>query len=171
METTLEQIASTVEQRFELTRSVFRDQISLIVPPEKVVGVARTLRDEFGFTFLSDESAIDYWPEEEPRFHIAYMLRTMRAPYLLITLRAPLSGAESHIETMVNVYPNANWFEREIWDLFGIYFDGHPDMRRILMPYDWEGHPLRKDYPLGYETIEFNFNVTEVESRKPRPKD
>ena len=99
------------------------------------------------------------------------MLRTMQAPYRLISLRVPLEGVNPHLQTVETVFPNANWFERELWDMFGIYFDGHSDMRRIIMPYDWEGHPLRKDYPLGYEEVQFTFNFDEVMTRKPRPKE
>jgi len=90
---------------------------------------------------------------------------------LLITLRVPLNGNSPHIETLEKVYPNANWHERELWDMFGIVFDGHSDMRRILMPHDWEGHPLRKDYPLGYEEVQFTFNVEDIKMRKPHPKE
>jgi NADH-quinone oxidoreductase subunit C len=167
----LVQAATALVERLGVTQSVFRDQLSLIVAPDKIIAAAKVLRDEFGFQFLADESAVDYWPQEEPRFHVIYVLRTMQLPYLLLTLRVPLNGSRPHLETLEKVFPNANWFEREIWDLFGIYFDGHSDMRRILMPYDWEGHPLRKDYPLGYEEIEFTFNIDTVEARKPHPKD
>ena len=97
---------------------------------------------------LSDETAVDYWPQEEPRFHVVYQLRDVNRN-LLVTLRVPLNGNAPHLETLEKVFPNANWFERELWDMFGITFDGHSDLRRILMPYDWEGHPLRKDYPAG----------------------
>ncbi len=70
-----------------------------------------------------------------------------------LRLRAALDGNAPHLRTLESVYPNANWYEREVWDMFGIRFDGHSDLRRIIMPVDWEGHPLRKDYPLGYEEV------------------
>jgi NADH-quinone oxidoreductase subunit C len=167
----LEQAVAAIEERFEVKREIFRDQVSLLIGPEKVLEAARTLRDEFAFRMLSDESAVDYWPQEEPRFHVVCQLRTMQAPFLLITLRVPLNGHAPHMETLEKIFPNANWFERELWDMFGIYFDGHSDMRRILMPYDWEGHPLRKDYPLGYEEVQFTFNFDEINNRKSRPKE
>ena len=170
MEEKLNQTAAALVERFAVERSEFRDQVTLMVPAEKITEVLKTLRDEFGFVFLADQTAVDYWPQEEPRFHVLYQLRTMSAPFLLISMRVPLNGNQPHIETIEKIFPNANWFEREIWDLFGIYFDGHSDMRRIIMPYDWEGHPLRKDYPLGYEEVQFSFNIDEVEARKPRPK-
>ncbi len=170
MDATLEQVASAVEERFGAKREVFRDQMILTVPADKIIEAARALRDEFEFVFLSDETAVDYWPQEEPRFHLVYQVRSIKKP-LIIMLRVTLNGHSPHIETMEKVFPNANWFEREIWDMFGIYFDGHTDLRRILMPYDWEGHPLRRDYPLGYEEVEFWFNLDEVERRKPRPKE
>jgi NADH-quinone oxidoreductase subunit C len=82
----------------------------------------------------------------------------------------PLNGDYPSLPTIVDLYPNANWFEREIWDMFGIRFDDHPDLRRILMPYDWEGYPLRKDYPLGYEEPQFTFNYDEIYRHKHHPK-
>jgi NADH-quinone oxidoreductase subunit C len=83
----------------------------------------------------------------------------------------PLEGNDPEMPSLIEVYPNANWFERELWDMFGLRFTGHPDLRRILMPFDWEGHPLRKDYPLGYEEVQFTFNYEDIEVRKPRPKE
>lgn len=167
----LEQAASAVEERFGTSRQVFRDQVSLLISPDKIIEAAQVLRDEFAFSMLSDESAVDYWPQENPRFHVVYQLRTMQEPFILISLRVPLHGKEPHLPTMEGVFPNANWFEREIWDMFGIRFDGHSDLRRILMPYDWEGHPLRKDFPLGYEEVQFTFNFDEIQSRKSHPKE
>jgi NADH-quinone oxidoreductase subunit C len=75
------------------------------------------------------------------------------------------------IPSVVNIYPNAGWHEREVFDMFGVRFSGHPDLRRLIMPHDWEGHPLRKDYPLGYEEVQFSFNFDEIEGRKPYAKD
>ncbi|MPN29763.1 NAD(P)H-quinone oxidoreductase subunit J, chloroplastic [bioreactor metagenome] len=85
-----------------------------------------------------------------------------------LNLRAPVNAEPAEIETVETVYPSANWREREIWDLFGIHFTGHSDLRRIMMPPNWEGHPLRKDYPLGYEEVQFTFNIDEIQAIKPR---
>ena len=170
MDQTLEGIAKTVQERFSLEQKVFRDQVSLIVPPERIIEVATAMKQSFGFHFLSDQSAVDYWPQETPRFHVIYQLRDLDRK-LTITLRVPLDGNAPHLETLEKVFPNANWFERELWDMFGIRIDGHSDMRRILMPHDWEGHPLRKDYPLGYEEVQFTFNAGDVQMRKPHPKE
>jgi NADH-quinone oxidoreductase subunit C len=162
--------AAAIEQRFGATREVFRDQTILHISAEQIVEVVRMMRDEFGFNMLSDETAVDYWPQQEPRFHLIYQLRKIPTDQIL-TLRMPLNGNNPHVPTIEKIFPNANWFERELWDMFGIFFDGHSDMRRILMPYDWEGHPLRKDYPLGYEEVQYTFNIDEIEARKPRPKE
>ena len=170
MEPVLQEIANAIQSRFGIEQQVFRDQVSLIVPPEKIIEVGRVLRDEFGFNFLSDETAVDYGPQQEPRFHVLYMLRDIQRN-LLLSLRVRVSGASPHVETMETVFANANWFEREIWDMFGIVFDEHSDLRRIIMPYDWEGHPLRKDFPLGYEEVQFTFNQREIMMRKPHPKE
>ena len=80
-------------------------------------------------------------------------------------------GDDAELPTATGVHLNANWHEREVFDMFGIKFVGHPDLRRILMPADWGGHPLRKDYPLGYEEVEFTFNFDEIEKKKPYAKE
>jgi len=118
---------------------------------------------------LIDVTAVDYWPQQTPRFHLVYQLISMR-PYALLRLRAPLDGNSPQVKSITGVYPNANWYEREVWDLFGIKFEGHPDPRRLLMPADWVGHPLRKDYPLGYEEVQFSFNYDEIQRKKPAGK-
>ncbi len=175
MNNPLNEIAAALQTRFTAARQDFRDQAILLVSPENILPAAQALRDEFGFALLSAQTAVDYGVEAEPRFHVVYMLRDITRN-LLITLRVPVSGNgpdanNPSVPSLVPLYPNANWFEREIWDMFGITFSGHPDLRRILMPYDWEGHPLRKDYPLGYEEVQFTFNQDEIMLRKPRPKD
>jgi NADH-quinone oxidoreductase subunit C len=89
---------------------------------------------------------------------------------VVLRVRVPLNGSGPSLRTCEGLWPSANWYEREIFDMFGIRFDGHSDMRRIIMPFEWEGHPLRKDYPLGYEEVEFTFNFEEINLRKPHPK-
>ena len=115
-------------------------------------------------------TAVDYWPQETPRFHVIYQLTSV-SKNLSLTFRVPLAGINPSLPTVSHVYRNANWRERELWDMFGIKFEGHPDLRRILMPADWEGHPLRKDYPLGYEEPQFTFNFDEIGLRKPYAKE
>jgi NADH-quinone oxidoreductase subunit C len=90
---------------------------------------------------------------------------------LVIQVRVPLDGTAPKIPTVSGVFETANWRERELYDMFGIQVEGHPDMRRILMPEDWEGHPLRRDYPLGYEEPQFSFNYKEIDLRKPYVKE
>jgi len=159
-----------MQARFGAESIEFRGDVSLMVASDQIVEVCRALRDEFGFNVLSAETAVDYWPEQEPRFHMIYQLYSL--PHnLRIGLRVPLNGNSPSLPTIETVYPNANWHEREIWDMFGIQFEGHSDLRRILMPYDWEGHPLRKDYPLGYEEVQFTFNYDEIDKRKPYAKE
>ena len=143
---------------------------SLLIPAEQIQATCLALRDEFDFELLVEETAVDYWPDQAPRFHVVYRFRSLKHN-LILGLRVPLNGNAPSMPTIEGVYPNANWFERELWDLFGIRFEGHSDLRRILMPQDWEGHPLRKDYPLGYEEVQFSFNFDEIDVRKPYAKE
>jgi NADH-quinone oxidoreductase subunit C len=148
----------------------FRGDVTLVVSAENIVAACQRLRDEYGFDFLEEETAIDYWPEGEPRFQVVYQVYSMQN-FLRLGLRVPVSALSPKVPTLEGVYPNANWFEREIWDMFGIHFEGHSDLRRIMMPYDWQGHPLRKDYPLGYEEVQYTFNVKEIDRDKPYAKE
>jgi NADH-quinone oxidoreductase subunit C len=157
-------------ERFGAPVNEFRGEVTLTVPPGQIVETCRILRDEFGFDMLVAETAVDYWPRQEPRFHVVYQVRSIRHN-LILGLRVPVPGTSPSVPTIEGVFPNANWFERELWDMFGIHFEGHSDLRRILMPHDWEGHPLRKDYPLGYEEVQFTFNSKEVDRIKPRPQE
>lgn len=164
----LQAAADTLAQRFGAQPQVAHGELTLITPPGSIVAAARALRDEFNFDMLVDITAADYWPAEQPRFHVIYQFVSTSARELL-RLRVPLDGSFPEIESVDGVYRGANWYEREVFDLFGVRFTGSLDMRRIIMPYDWQGHPLRKDYPLGYEEVQFTFNFDEIERRKQRP--
>jgi len=171
--TIVRSLAETVQQmveQFHARVEEFRGDPTLEVRADQIVPVCQALRDAEGFEMLVDETAVDYWPTETPRFYVIYQLRSISRNQLL-SLRVPLDGNEPVMPTMTGVYPNANWYERELWDMFGIHFAGHPDLRRILMPHDWVGHPLRKDYPLGYEEPQFTFNYEQIQARKLNPKD
>ncbi len=155
-----------IQDRFGLVESdLLHYPPALVASAGQIVEISRTLRDEFGFNFLCELTAVDYWPEEKPRFHVLYGYYS-HAENVRLALRVPLDGDEPIMPSLTGVYQGANWPERELWDMFGIRFEGHPDLRRILMPHDWEGHPLRKDYPLGYEEPQFTFNYDEIDKRK-----
>lgn len=156
-----------IQERFSASLSEFRDEATLLIDADKVTAAAGVLRDEFDFDLLSAETAVDYYPQTHPRFHVVYIFYSTKNKVYL-TFRAPVEGDDPKIDTLERVYPNANWREREIWDLFGIHFNGHSDLRRILMPPKWVGHPLRKDYPLGYEEVQFSFNFDEIDVSKPK---
>jgi NADH-quinone oxidoreductase subunit C len=104
---------------------------------------------ELRFNFLSDLTCVDWYPRE-PRFEVVYHLLSIPRRER-VRLKVRLSGGDAVVESLTSVWPAANFFEREVFDLFGVHFLGHPDLRRLMMPDDWEGHPLRKDYPVeGY---------------------
>jgi NADH-quinone oxidoreductase subunit C len=125
----------------------FRGERTLVVPRERR-RVCDYLRGQPGleFDFLSDVSALDRFPLE-PRFELNYQLLSLSTRQSL-RLRVRLQGSDPLVDTVTTVWPAAEWHEREAFDLFGVRFAGHPDLRRILLPENWEGHPLRKDYPV-----------------------
>jgi NADH-quinone oxidoreductase subunit C len=164
--TNVPSIVQNLKDRFGASTYEFRGETSLILNVEQIVPACQTLRDEFNFELLTEQTAVDYWPELTPRFHVVYRLRSLKQN-LILGFRVPLDGNFPVMPTLTGVYANANWFERELWDMFGIRFEGHPDLRRVVMPEDWEGHPLRKDYPLGYEEVQYTFNFDEIDIRKP----
>ena len=123
-------------------------QPTIYVSRDELPPVARTLREnpDLRFDFLAELTAIDLWPRD-PRFEVVYVLVSLeRRARLRLKVRLP--GDDAHVGTVSGIWPAANWLEREVGDLFGVVFDGHPDPRRLLMPEDWEGYPLRKDYPV-----------------------
>ena len=170
MDNKLEKIVQALQKDFDVTFEEFREEAHVFVQPEQIVEVITSLRGTHEFELLSALTAVDYWPQQEPRFHVIYQLTSL-AKNLSIQLRVPVAATRPVVPTVTGVFASANWREREVWDMFGIHFDGHPDPRRILMPADWEGHPLRKDYPLGYEEPQFTFNFEEINLRKPYAKE
>ena len=129
----------------------FRDELTIYIRPDRLIRVCEFLRDDPSLTFkyLSDITAVDLYPNE-PRFEVVYHLLSLENAERL-RLKVRTGGENPRVDSLVPVYPSANAFEREVFDLFGIQFTGHPYLRRILLPEDWEGHPLRKDYPTeGY---------------------
>lgn len=123
-----------------------RNELTLEIAPAKIVSVCGFLKFDQKFIRLSTVTAVDRYPSE-PRFEVVYHLHSIERNDRL-RLKARLPGSEPAIDSVISVWRGANWYEREVFDLFGITFTGHPDLTRIMMPDDWEGHPLRKDYPI-----------------------
>ena len=170
MNKNLEPVVKTIQDKFGAGCEEFRDEVHLFVKPEQIVEALTLLRDEPGFELLSAYTAVDYYPSETPRFHLIYQLTSL-VKNLSVQVRVAVNGSSPKVPTVTGVYASANWREREIFDMFGIEFEGHPDPRRILMPEDHVGHPLRKDFPLGYEEPQFTFNFDEIDLRKPYVKE
>lgn len=140
----LANVVKNLEERFAGTTHEYAGEVTVTIQPEFLLSAVQSLRDEFHFNMLVDSTAVDYWPQQEPRFHLVYHVYSM-LDNVFLRVRVPLNGNAPHIPTIEKIYTVANWKEREIYDMFGITFDGHSDLRRIIMPYDWQGHPLRKD--------------------------
>ena len=138
-----------------LNTTFFRNRGTLEIAPASVREVLGTLREQ-GYRSLMSVHGVDYYPEE-PRLGVHYELLDMqRVDRLTVKLRVLL--AEPEVASVTPDWPTANHQEREVYDMFGVRFDGHPDLRRILMPEDYEGHPQRRDFPIGGEPVLFTFN-------------
>ena len=132
----------------------FRGETTIVVPRELLRATAERCREDakLQYNLLSDATCLDRYPAE-PRFELGYHLVSIPKREK-VRLRVRLGGNDAVVDSLVPVWPGANWLEREIFDLFGIRFTGHPDLRRILLPDDWEGYPLRRDYPVeGYRDV------------------
>ncbi len=133
-----------------------RGEVSVYVPRESIAEVCRFMKSEFGFDLLSDLCGADRGPEEDPRFEVNYHLFST-IHYSRLRLKVLLSEDDPAVPTLTTLWKTADWHERETFDMFGVVFTGHPDLRRILMPSDFDGHALRKDFPLrGYEPYSMN---------------
>ena len=117
----------------------------LTIAAERIVSVCHFLKQKAGFARLSGVTGVDWWPRD-PRFEVVYFLHSLRDNARL-RLMVEL-GEDEELESVCSVWRGANWYEREVFDLFGIRFRNHPNLERIMMPADWVGHPLRKDYPV-----------------------
>ena len=156
----------------ELEPGTSIDQPTIRVASASLVDVCRALRDrpEFGFILLADLTAVDWWPRQ-PRFEVVYHLSSVTQR---VRLKVSIDGLSPRLPTVQSVWPAAGWLERETWDMFGIIFDGHGDLRRLLMPDEWEGYPLRKDFPVQIRLrprSEQPLQVTEEEFRANLARD
>jgi NADH-quinone oxidoreductase subunit C len=160
----------------------FRDQLIIWVAPAQLVAICTFLRDDptFRYNYLSDVSGLDRLTMQQEsiasghdpaqmvdalRFVVNYQLLSLSNKHR-VWLKVGLSSDNSSVASVTSIWPTANFHEREVYDLLGIKFEGHPDLRRILMPDDWEGHPLRKDYPEAHEEVEFSHNFERIEKSK-----
>ncbi len=145
--------------------------LSVVVDRQYIVDVARFLRDdpELHYILMENLCGVDYLGRE-PRFEVVYHLFSFDNCHR-ICLKVGAPEEDPVVPSLTGVWPTANWQEREAYDLFGIHFSDHPALERILMPEDWEGHPLRKDVPLGYEEIAFTFNEDRIYAHKPFAKE
>ena len=143
-----------------LATSEFRGQMRVVVPRESLVAVMSILRDERGFDLLVDITCVDYlnYRDATDRFGLVYLLAATTTNERL-TVRVFVNEPNLSVPTVVPLWEGANWMEREVWDMFGITFEGHPDHRRILLPDEFTAHPLRKDYPLQGRGERHNFPV------------
>ena len=149
---------------FEVRR--FRDELTVYVPREQIVAVATFLKEdeEVRYNYLSDLTGND-WPDRQPRFEVIYHLYSLQH-FTRLRLKVRVPEDDCTCPTITGVWGTANWHERETFDLFGIEFVGHPSLRRILLPEEWEGFPLRQDYEIGWEEPEFTVRKVQREYAK-----
>jgi NADH-quinone oxidoreductase subunit C len=150
----------------DLAVSEFRGQTRVVVPAASLYGLLRALKTDMGFDLLVDVTCVDYlhYRDAADRFGLVYLLANTQTNER-ITVRSFVNDPDPVVPSVVSLWEGANWLEREVWDMFGIRFEGHPDLRRILLPEEFTAHPLRKDYPLQGRGERHNFPViTRAES-------
>ncbi|MEW6620358.1 MAG: NADH-quinone oxidoreductase subunit C [bacterium] len=146
---TNQEITKIIKDKFkkDILKVETEPDLTIYVSNDKILQICQFLHDneELNFVYLSDICGVDY-PERSPRFDVVYHLYSIEKNHR-IRIKTAVGDGET-ISSVTGIWQGANWFEREVYDLLGVEFDNHPDLRRILMPDDWQGHPLRKDYPL-----------------------
>lgn len=165
-----DQVLDTVLQQWGqgvLDQREMRGDLQIVIDPQILVPLAQWLREHpvLQYVLLSSVTGVDYYGRE-PRFEVVYHFTSLEHGHRL-TLKVGATEDHPHVPSLAPWFPTANYQEREAYDMFGIIFDGHPDLQRILMPDDWEGHPQRKEEPLFYEEIAFTFNHDQVDAQKP----
>ncbi len=154
-------VVAALKERFaDVTDSEFRSQTRVVVSPAQCFDALTFLKDDHGFDMLVDLTCVDYlnFRDATDRFGLVYLL-TNTEENIRLTVRVMLNEPDLTVPSVVPLWEGANWMEREVWDMFGIRFDGHPDLRRILLPEEFEAFPLRKDYPLQGRGERHNFPV------------
>ena len=148
----------------------FRGERTLFIQKNKIKAICQFLRDDedLQYNFISDICADDLLPEF-PRFAVNYHLYSIPNKHRL-RLRVRVEDPDDGPETVGDIWAVATWLEMEVWDLMGVRIKGNNSLRRLFLPEDWQGHPLRKDYPLGYEEVQFSFNYEEIDAKKPYAK-
>ena len=166
----VQKISDTLPETIEDSHD-FRGERTLFIKKDSIKAICQFLRDDeaLQYNFLSDICADDLLPEF-PRFAINYHLYSIPNQHRL-RLRVLVEDPDDGPETVSSVWPVATWLEMEVWDLMGVRFGNNNSLRRLFLPEDWQGHPLRKDYPLGYEEVQFSFNYEEIDAKKPYAKD
>lgn len=158
---TLAEVVAALKDRFANVKdSEFRDQTRVVVEQSQCFDAFRCLKDDFGFDMLVDVTCVDYlnFRDAKDRFGLVYVLANTDSN-LQLMVRVMLNEPDVTVPSVTPLWEGANWMEREVWDMFGIRFDGHPDLRRILLPEEFAAHPLRKDYPLQGRGERHNFPV------------
>jgi len=167
-------VKARVLERFArdvLETSEYRGDLTFRIQPDALLPLALFLREspDLQYIFLASITGVDYLGRD-PRFEVVYHLRSLANQHLVV-LKVGAEEEDPHVPSLVPLWPTATYQEREAWDMFGIVFDGHPDLQRILLPEDWDGHQQRKDMPLVYEEVQFTFNYDEVNAQKPYAKE
>jgi NADH-quinone oxidoreductase subunit C len=145
--------------------AIFREEVTLFTAREKLLDLLKHLKSEQQFNMLIDVTCTDYLPKS-PRFGMIYQLYSI-SRNLRVRVKVMLNELDANVPSVCSLYASANWLEREVYDLMGIRFTDHPDLRRILMPLGYEGHPLRKEVPVTVEENAFSFNRERIDREKP----